>query len=109
MSNPFLRDCMIDVSDETDFRFALHCTVCGKRWDAPPTPVSAQAAAEGFTARTYQNERIWALDEAACHADAYFDLCPICGRVVCRDCLSTYRRLTMCGVCRTTLMSKLES
>ena len=108
MSNPFLRDLLIDDSGEADFRFALHCMTCGKRWDVPPIPCSPQAAAEGVMGKTYQCERIWALDEAACQADAHFGQCPICGKIVCLDCIVAYQKLAMCRSCLSVLKRRLE-
>ena len=107
-NNKFLKTYMVDHSNDQQFRFTMNCPICAKRYDSIPIAMSAKAVSEGYVGKPYQDERIWALDEAACQAAEQFDQCPICGKPVCRDCIVTYEDLTMCQSCLALLKDRIE-
>jgi hypothetical protein len=69
--------------------------------------MSDRAVSEGYTGKVYQDERIWALDEAACQAVEQFGRCPICGKPVCKTCIVTNEDLTMCKSCLSLLEDRM--
>ena len=106
-NNKFLKTYMVDHSDAQHFRFTMNCPICAKRWDSASVAMSPKAVSEGYVGKTYQDERIWALDEAACQAAKQFDQCPICGKPVCRACMVTDEDLTMCKSCLSLLEDRM--
>lgn len=107
-NNKFLKTYMVDHSNDRQFRFSMNCPICAKRYDSIPIAISAKALSEGYVGKTYQDERIWAQDEAACQAAEQFDRCPICGKPICRGCIVTCEDLTMCKSCLSLLQDRIE-
>ena len=108
MKENFLKIFLIDNSDLHNFRFTMNCTICRKSWDAPAVEMSRTAAREGYVGSTYQGERALALDAAADSVSPHFTQCPICGKVACKTCVTTYEGLTMCSICQTALKARLN-
>ena len=107
-NNGFLKSYMVDHANDQHFRFSMSCPICAYRWDSAAIAMSDRAISEGYTGKAYQDERIWALDEAACHAAAQFERCPICGKLVCKTCIVTNEDLTMCKSCLSRLKDRMK-
>ena len=78
---------LINRSDRKQIRYTLICPSCSKEWisagfdmekAAPPDTQKKQAAAE---------------------AEANFDICPLCGRLVCSSCMAAVGEMKMCKNC----------
>ena len=103
-----------DRSDGGAFRFGLRCGQCGEEWNAKPaafskTGVMPVTEEKELVYRVlYRKEqmqaRVAALEEAAHH----FNLCPVCGRIVCNRCFVICEDLDMCSTCAGYLQERGE-
>lgn len=110
-----IRERLVDDSNEKEFRFYLVCEVCKKAWEFRPIRFS-KADIEPPTEskrivfeKLYQKEKEWALSRVAEEAVHYFNLCPVCGRLVCNDCFMICEDLDMCQECAESLQEEGES
>ena len=78
---------MIDRSDQQFEQYALICSVCGKEWRSTPMAVSKICSSEEQKKRS------------AAEAAGLIDVCPLCGDVVCSDCMVSMGNLLMCRNC----------
>lgn len=103
------KELLDDCSAPEEFRFVLRCTECGGEWHSPPVRFSkagVQPETEGKRVifRTlYERERERARQRAAEAATQSFNLCPICGRLVCDRCFLICEDLDMCTACAQRL------
>lgn len=99
------KDLLADRSVSEEFRFSLRCTECGREWHSTPVRFSkagVRPETEGKRVifRTlYERERQRAAETAA----QSFNLCPICGRLVCDRCFLICDDLDMCVACARRL------
>lgn len=103
------KDLLADRSVPEEFRFSLRCTECGREWHSTPVRFSkagVQPETEGKRVifRTlYERERERERQRAAETAAQSFNLCPICGRLVCDRCFLICDDLDMCVACARRL------
>ena len=88
----FIKNCMLDNSDEQEFRFSAVCTDCGEEYRSTPVLFSKYALPPPteekriILRRLYEREHEQALQQAVSDAVSHFNVCPICGRLVCNNC-----------------------
>lgn len=98
-----------DRSVPEEFRFSMCCAECGREWRSQPIRFSkagVQPETEGKRVifRTlYEREREQERQRAAETAARSFNLCPICGRLVCDQCFLICDDLDMCTACAKRL------
>ena len=102
-------DRLLDCSTVEEFRFFLPCGECGRIWKSRPARFSRaglQPETEGKRViyRTlYERERAEARTAAETELFQSFNLCPICGRLVCDDCFRVCEDLDLCAACAERL------
>lgn len=85
-------------SDQNRFRFSITCMECGSKWSVIP----------GNREEAPLNEdRAW--DLAAEAAAQVFQICPICGHIVCKSCFVACGDLYMCRGCSRMLTKHKEA
>ena len=105
---------LIDRSDQNSFCSALRCESCGKTWVSQPVKFSKENVAPATEGKKvvfsvlYEREREQARQKAAQNASYHFNLCPICGQMVCNDCFLVCEDLDMCKSCAERLHEKGE-
>jgi len=100
-----IKEAMGDCSTIEEFRFLICCQECGRTWYSSPVRFSkagVQPETEGrgkiFRA-LYEREREAAREKAAMEATEVFNLCPVCGRLVCDRCFMICEDLDLCTAC----------
>ena len=100
---------LADRSVPEEFRFSLRCTECGREWHSQPVrfskagiPPETEGKRVIFRA-LYEREREQERQRAAESAAQGFNLCPICGRLVCDRCFLICDDLDMCTACAQRL------
>mgnify|MGYP006919090915 FL=1 len=104
-----IKEALLDCSTVEEFRFFVRCAECGKVWrsrsarfskaDSPP-----ETEGKRVIFRTlYERERTAARNRAAAEFVQNFNLCPICGRLVCDDCFRIGEDLDLCVSCARQL------
>ena len=78
---------LIDRSDRNTVRYGLICPSCREEWVMTPRSTDEALSTE---ARKRQ---------AAEEAERLVDLCPLCGRLVCKTCMVAAGELHMCRSC----------
>ena len=78
---------MIDCSDQQRQQYTLICSVCGKEWRSTPIAGSEISSSEERKKRS------------ALEANGLMEVCPLCGDVVCSDCIVSVGNLFMCRNC----------
>ena len=78
---------LIDRSDQAYARYALICPSCNREWRS-----TQMAIANNVSAETQKKL-------AAAEAEANFDICPLCGSLVCRSCMVAVGEMKMCKNC----------
>ena len=97
---------MRDISTACELQFSLSCEECGHTWRSAPAPLPACAPGDGpgEVARGVRSrEKAAALRIAREGAQQGFNLCPVCGRVVCDACFRICRHTDMCRACAERL------
>lgn len=106
--NDLLLTRLQDCSTRERFQFYLRCGECGKIWYSSPLRFSrANAPPAGERQVVYEiirkREREAALRLACGQAKECFNICPVCGRLVCDDCFLVGDELDMCRSCAQRL------
>ena len=97
-----IREHLIDCSDQEKFVFNLICPECGKVWQS--TPVGFSKAEEDPRTESkqvvfyllYEREKKRAFDKAVEEAGHFFNLCPLCERLVCNNCFLICKEIDVC-------------
>ena len=104
-----LKKYLKDISSDSLYQFSISCQICGRSWDSRPLPFS-KAGSQPETAEKkiiydvmYQRELEAARDSAVLAGKDHFNLCPICGKLVCDDCFMICDDLDMCRECSVRL------
>ncbi|MBQ9958998.1 MAG: hypothetical protein IJP01_01455 [Oscillospiraceae bacterium] len=111
----FIKNCMLDNSDEREFRFSAVCTDCGEEYRSTPVLFSKYALPPPteekriILRRLYEREHEQALQQAVSDAVSHFNVCPICGRLVCNNCFVICDDLDMCRTCADYLQETGET
>ena len=82
---------LIDRSDRQSVRYTLICQSCGEEW------VSTLQSAKG--AQSPDKQKL----SAAAEAEQYFDVCPLCGSLVCNSCMKSVGGMKMCRNCASRM------
>lgn len=104
-----IKELLIDRSTVEEFRFVLRCMECGREWTSPPVRFSKagiQPESEGkrvIFQTLYRREWESARERAVAAAGKAFNLCPICGRLVCDNCFLVCDDLDLCAACARRL------
>ena len=105
---------LIDCSDGEKFVFNLICPECGKAWQSTPISFS-KAGKEPVTESKqvvfyllYEREKQRAFAKAVEEAVHFFNLCPLCERLVCNDCFLICQDIDMCRRCAEELQETGE-
>ena len=100
---------LTDRSNPSSFCSTVRCESCGKTWIGERVKFSkwnSHPITEGkklaFSV-LYEQEREQARQMAARKASYHFNLCPICGRMVCNDCFLVCEDIDMCIGCAEKL------
>ena len=100
---------LIDYSNQSSFCSALSCESCGRTWSSERLKFSKgdiDPVTEGkkvVFSVLYEREREQARQKAAQEAAYHFNLCPLCGQMVCNDCFLICEDLDMCRQCAANL------
>lgn len=106
---------LADCSDQERFCFSLTCSECGSCWKSTPVRFSKAGEQPLTEARhiimqaLYQREWAQALERAVQEAIHHFNLCPLCGHLVCNHCFVICDDLDMCRSCTRYLHEKGEA
>lgn len=103
-----------DCSDEKSFCFYIECKECENKWKSkrklfskaniiPPTKEKAIVYAV-----LYEKEKEFAVAQAIEEAKKEFNICPVCGKLVCNDCFLICEDIDMCLNCARVLKEKGE-
>ena len=114
MVKQVIRERLIDCSDQEKFVFNLICPECGKVWQS--TPVGFSKAGEEPPTESkrvifyllYEREKREAFEKAVEEAVHFFNLCPLCERLVCNDCFLICQEIDMCLRCAEQLQETGE-
>ncbi|MDO4530554.1 MAG: hypothetical protein Q4C06_01120 [Bacillota bacterium] len=105
---------LLDHSDEKGFRFSIECGECGRKWTSRKYPFS-KADIEAPTKEKkiiysilYEREKKTAVARVIKEAEFEFNLCPVCGKLVCNHCFRICEDLDMCSKCAALLKEKGE-
>ena len=109
-----IRKHLIDCSDPEKFVFDLICPECGKVWQS--TPVRFSKSGEELLTESkrvifyllHEREKQRAFDQAVEEAVHFFNLCPLCERLVCNDCFLICQEIDMCFRCAERLQETGE-
>lgn len=109
-----IKELLKDCSDSNQFCFSMKCMLCGEEWISTPIRFSrAQVIPETEEKRTiyeilYDKEKEYARKNAIKEAEAYFNLCPVCNKIVCDQCFMICDDLDMCSECAARFREKGE-
>ena len=78
---------LIERSDQAYARYALICPSCNREWCSTQMAVAHNVSAE-------MQKKL-----AAAEAETNFDICPLCGRLVCNSCMAAVGEMKMCKNC----------
>ncbi len=99
------KEVLLDCSTVEEFRFFVRCAECGRIWRSRPArfsraDISPETEGKRVIFQTlYQRERAAARDRAAEEFVQSFNLCPVCGRLVCNRCFLVCDDLDLCVAC----------
>ena len=100
-----VRQMLLDRSDAESFCFELPCQECGEIWKSRPIRFSRAGVKPGSEGKSivfdalYEKEKQIARELAVKEAMQNFNICPICGRLVCDRCFMLCEDLDMCTSC----------
>lgn len=109
-----IREHLIDCSDRDRFVFNLICPECGRVWQSTPVAFSKAGEEPATESRRvvfyllYEREKQRAFDRAMEEAVHFFNLCPVCERLVCNDCFLLCREIDLCRRCAEQLQETGE-
>ena len=109
-----IREHLIDCSDQEKFVYNLICPECGKVWQS--TPVAFSRAGEEprteskkvISYLVYEREKQRARARAVEEAVHFFNICPLCERLVCNNCFLICQDIDMCLRCAEHLQESGE-
>ena len=111
----FLKMNLQDCSNSENFRYTIQCAECETVWKSVPIRFSKAGAGQLSEAKRiiietlYKREHAQSMDRAAGEAVHHFNICPICGRLVCNYCFVICDDLDMCRSCAASLQETGES
>ena len=85
-------DHLIDRSDQQSVRYTLICQSCGEEWCS-----TSQSTEE---TQFPDNQKMC----AAAEAEQHFDVCPLCGSLVCNSCMKSVGDMKMCRNCANRMV-----
>jgi len=98
-----------DSSSEKQFQFSFCCQLCGGEWRSRMIPFSRAGSAPASDEKKvvfqvmYQREYEKAKKHSLNDAKDSFNICPICGRLVCDSCFMICDDVDMCTECSERL------
>ena len=104
-----LMERMKDASTQDAFCFTLRCEECRKVWHGAPVPFSKAGVTPSTEGKRiiyntlYEKEKRYALEKTAGEGERLFNVCPICGRLVCDECFMICDDIDICCACATRL------
>lgn len=110
----FIREHLIDCSDQEKFVFNLICPECGKVWQSTPAAFSKAGEDPRTESKQvvfyllYEREKKRAFDKAVEEASHFFNLCPLCERLVCNNCFLICKEIDVCRRCAERLQETGE-
>jgi hypothetical protein len=78
---------LIERSDQAYARYAWICPSCNREWCSTQIAVADDVSAEA-------RKKL-----ATAEAEANFDICLLCGSLVCRSCMAAVGEMKMCKNC----------
>lgn len=108
------KELLIDLSTRNEFRFSLCCGECGNVWKSNPICFSKAGMIPETDGKQeiydvlYRREKKETINRAVEQVCKDFNLCPICGRLVCDRCFMVCTDLDMCVACAYRLKEKGE-
>ncbi|MGN1351111.1 MAG: hypothetical protein ACI4VM_08990 [Anaerovoracaceae bacterium] len=115
MKKVSLKKYMKDISSDSQYQFSVSCQVCGKPWISRAVPFSKAGMKPETEEKKiiynvmYQREMEAARDLSVQKGKDHFNLCPICGKLVCDDCFMICEDLDMCIQCSILLKESGKS
>ena len=109
-----IKEHLIDCSDPEKFVYNLVCPECGKLWQSTPIAFSKARQAPKTESKKvifyllYEREKQRAFAKAVEEAVHFFNLCPVCERLVCNDCFLICQDIDMCLRCAERLQETGE-
>ena len=109
-----IREHLIDCSDQEKFVFNLICPECGKVWQSTPAGFSKAGEDPRTESKRvvfyllYEREKKRAFDKAVEEAGHFFNLCPLCERLVCNNCFLICQEIDICRRCAERLQETGE-
>ena len=110
----FVKEQLVDHSDDEQFQFSFICVECGDNWMSTPIAFSKarekpQTEAKRIILQAlYRREWAQAMDRAVNEAIHHVNICPLCGRMVCNHCFVICDDLDMCAACSKYLQEHGE-
>ena len=110
----FIREHLIDCSDQEKFVFNLICPECGKVWQSTPAGFSKAGEDPRTESKQvvfyllYEREKKRAFEKAVEEAGHFFNLCPLCERLVCNNCFLICKEIDVCRRCAEKLQETGE-
>ena len=110
----FIREHLIDCSDSEKFVFNLICPECGKVWQSTPAGFSKAGEDPRTESKQvvfyllYEREKKRAFEKAVEEAGHFFNLCPLCERLVCNNCFLICKEIDVCRRCAEKLQETGE-
>ena len=110
----FIREHLIDCSDQEKFVFNLICPECGKVWQSTPAAFSKAGEDPRTESKQvvfyllYEREKKRAFEKAVEEAGHFFNLCPLCERLVCNNCFLICQEIDMWRRCAEKLQETGE-
>jgi len=110
----FIREHLIDCSDQEKFVFNLICPECGKVWQSTPAAFSKAGEDPRTESKQvvfyllYEREKKRAFEKAVEEAGHFFNLCPLCERLVCNNCFLICKEIDVCRRCAEKLQETGE-
>ncbi|MDO4733125.1 MAG: hypothetical protein Q4B50_06390 [Bacillota bacterium] len=109
-----IKEKIVDCSDQDSFCFSLICVDCGRVWKSTPIRFSKAGGEPSTEAKLiiaqalYRREHAQALERAISEAMHHFNICPLCGSLVCDGCFIICNDLDMCRSCSNQLQEQGE-
>ena len=110
----FVKEQLVDRSDDERFRFSFICVECGDTWMSTPIAFSKAGEKPQTEAKRiilqalYRRECAQAMERAVNEAIHHVNICPLCGRMVCNRCFVICEDLDMCAACAKYLQEQGE-